>query len=47
MRIELAALRSRLGDVPVLGFCTFGEQGVIPGLGNVHSNLSVALVLAG
>lgn len=43
----MARLRSRLGDVPVLGFCTFGEQGVIPGLGNVHSNLSVALVLAG
>lgn len=40
-------LRARLGDVPVLGFCTFGEQGCIPGIGNIHSNLSVALVLAG
>lgn len=47
-RIEdvLARLRARLGDVPVLGLCTFGEQGYVPGVGNVHSNLSVSLVIA-
>jgi hypothetical protein len=47
-RIEdvLSRLRSRLGDVPVLGLCTFGEQGFVPGVGNVHSNLSVSLVVA-
>jgi len=48
-RIEevLSRLKARLGDIPLLGFCTFGEQGHVPGVGNVHSNLSVALVLAG
>ncbi|HMU38062.1 MAG TPA: FIST N-terminal domain-containing protein [Pseudomonadota bacterium] len=39
-------LRS-LADVPVLGLCTFGEQGYIPGLGNVHQDLSVSLLLLG
>jgi hypothetical protein len=43
----LARLRARLGDVPVLGLCTFGEQGHVPGLGNIHTNLSVSLVVAG
>jgi hypothetical protein len=43
----MSRLKSRLGDIPVLGFCTFGEQGFVPGVGNIHSNLSVALVLAG
>jgi hypothetical protein len=42
----LSRLTGRLGDVPVLGLCTFGEQGHVPGVGNVHSNLSVSLVLA-
>ncbi|MDI1450933.1 FIST N-terminal domain-containing protein [Polyangium sp. 6x1] len=48
-RIEevLSRLRGRLGDIPILGFCTFGEQGHVPGVGNVHSNLSVSLVIAG
>lgn len=48
-RIEevLSRLKNRLGDVPILGFCTFGEQGHVPGVGNVHSNLSVALVITG
>jgi hypothetical protein len=27
--------------------CTFGEQGFIPGLGNVHQDLSVSLLLIG
>ncbi len=40
-------LGSALGDVPLLGMCTFGEQGFIPGLGNVHQDLSVSLLLIG
>lgn len=34
-----------LGSIPLLGMCTFGEQGHIPGLGNVHQDLSVSLLL--
>jgi hypothetical protein len=40
-------LAPKLPGVPVLGLCTFGEQGFVPGLGNVHQNLSVRLVLLG
>lgn len=40
-------LRKELGDIPLLGMCTFGEQGFIPGLGNLHQDLSVSLVLIG
>jgi hypothetical protein len=29
----------------MLGLCTFGEQGYIPGLGNVHQDLSLSLTL--
>jgi hypothetical protein len=36
-----------LGEVPILGLCTFGEQGFVPGLGNRHQNLSLGLVLFG
>lgn len=43
----LARVRARLGNVPLIGRCTFGEQGFVPGVGNVHTNLSVALVLLG
>jgi hypothetical protein len=43
----LARLAGRLPNVPLLGFCTFGEQGYAPNVGNVHTNLSVALVLVG
>lgn len=43
----LDRLSGRLPDVPLLGFCTFGEQGHVPDIGNVHTNLSVALVLVG
>jgi len=48
-RIEevLSRLAARLPGVPLLGFCTFGEQGHVPGAGNLHTNLSVALVVAG
>ena len=34
-----------LPGVPLLGLCTFGEQGFIPGLGNVHQDLSLSLTL--
>ncbi|QRO00272.1 FIST C-terminal domain-containing protein [Archangium violaceum] len=34
-----------LPGVPLLGLCTFGEQGHIPGLGNVHQDLSLSLTL--
>jgi hypothetical protein len=34
-----------LPGVPMLGLCTFGEQGFIPGLGNVHQDLSLSLTL--
>jgi hypothetical protein len=40
-------LADELGDVPLLGMCTFGEQGFVPGLGNLHQDLSVSLVLIG
>lgn len=43
----LSRLSGRLPDVPLLGFCTFGEQGHVPEIGNVHTNLSVALVVIG
>lgn len=48
-RIEevLSRLSGRLPNVPMLGFCTFGEQGHVPEIGNVHTNLSVALVVVG
>jgi len=34
-----------LPGVPLLGLCPFGEQGYIPGLGNVHQDLSLSLTL--
>lgn len=40
-------LSRRLGGAPLLGMCTFGEQGHVPGLGNVHQNLSLSLLLLG
>ncbi len=44
LRRELA---QRLGSAPLLGMCTFGEQGNVPGFGNCHQDLSVSLVLIG
>lgn len=42
-------LRSCFGEelknVPLMGLCTFGEQGYVPEVGNQHSNLSVGMVL--
>lgn len=40
-------LQRELGAVPLLGLCTFGEQGHVPGLGNLHQNLSLGLLLFG
>ncbi|PRQ03096.1 FIST signal transduction protein [Enhygromyxa salina] len=36
-----------LGDIPILGLCTFGEQGPAGNAGNVHANLSLAMVVFG
>lgn len=38
---------SVLGDTPVLGLCTFGEQGPAGNAGNIHANLSLAMVVFG
>lgn len=40
-------LTGRLGGAPLLGMCTFGEQGFVPGFGNCHQDLSVSLLLIG
>lgn len=40
-------LAERLGGAPLLGMCTFGEQGYVPGFGNCHQDLSVSLLLIG
>ena len=40
-------LGAQLPGTPLLGFCTFGEQGHVPGLGNVHQDLSLSLLLVG
>jgi hypothetical protein len=40
-------LGTRLPGVPVLGMCTFGEQGCVPGVGNLHQNLTLGLALLG
>ena len=40
-------LGARLPGVPVLGMCTFGEQGCVPGVGNLHQNLTLGLALLG
>ena len=42
-----AELGPRLGSAPLLGLCTFGEQGFVPGIGNLHQDLSVSLLLLG
>jgi hypothetical protein len=41
----LRSFHRLLPGVPMLGLCTFGEQGHIPGLGNVHQDLSLSLTL--
>lgn len=41
----LKSFQRLLPGVPMLGLCTFGEQGFIPGLGNVHQDLSLSVTL--
>jgi len=42
----IAALLARsLGSIPWIGVFTWGEQGNLPGVGNVHANLSSGTVL--
>jgi len=43
----LQQLKGGLGDTPLMGLCTFGEQGYVPGLGSVHQDLSLSLLLLG
>lgn len=38
-------LNAKLPGVPILGLCTFGEQGWVQGVGNVHANLAMSLAL--
>ena len=40
-------LAPRLPGVALLGACTFGEQGHVPGLGNLHQDLTLSLLLLG
>ncbi len=41
------AWKRGLDGVPMLGLCSFGEQGTLPEIGPVHANLSMSLVLLG
>jgi hypothetical protein len=41
----IARVGAMLPAVPVLGFCTFGEEGHVGGLGSMHTNLSLVLTL--
>ena len=47
LEASLARLGDRFRGVPIIGRCTFGEQGHVPGIGNVHTNLSASVVLLG
>ncbi|MFN3763347.1 MAG: FIST signal transduction protein, partial [Anaerolineae bacterium] len=43
----VGAVRSVTGDVPFLGFCSFGEQGMlVPGV-NLHGNLMLSALVLG
>ncbi len=45
-REQMSALVNQtMGDRPWLGVFTWGEQGNLPGVGNLHSNLSAGMVL--
>ncbi len=46
-RIEesLLKLRERFRDVPLMGLCTFGEQGFVPEFGSTHQDLSLSITL--
>jgi len=38
-------LKQGLGNIPFIGTFTFGEQGYLPGVGNVHGNLVNSIVV--
>ncbi|NAT10678.1 hypothetical protein C4E22_03900 [ANME-1 cluster archaeon AG-394-G06] len=40
-----ALVKTAIGDAPFIGTFTFGEQGHIPGIGNVHENLVNSMVV--
>ncbi len=43
----VGAVQSAVGDAPLLGFCSFGEQGVlVPGV-NLHGNLMLSALVVG
>lgn len=45
-RLQMANLvGDSMGDLPWIGVFTWGEQGNLPGVGNLHSNLSSAALL--
>jgi hypothetical protein len=45
-RAQMAALVGQsMNDIPWMGVFSWGEQGSVPGIGNVHSNLSSCTVL--
>jgi len=43
----VGAVKSVIGDAPFLGFCSFGEQGMlVPGV-NLHGNLMLSALVLG
>jgi hypothetical protein len=38
-------VKAALGDAPFIGTFTFGEQGLIQGMGNYHGNLVNSMVV--
>jgi len=40
-----ALVKTAIGDAPFIGTFTFGEQGHIPGVGNVHGNLANSMII--
>ena len=40
-----ALVKTAIGDAPFIGTFTFGEQGHIPGVGNVDGNLANSMII--
>lgn len=40
-------VKGRIGEVPLLGYCTFGEQGCLPTGANVHCDLLLSTLVIG
>ena len=38
-------VKGTIGDIPFIGTFTFGEQGLVPGIGNHHGNLVNSIIL--